>query len=166
MGTFSALLALCEGNPPVTGGFPSHHKGQGRGALMFSLICALNKLLSKHSWGWWFETPSRSLWRHCNGQPVAHRPVNCDPLHAKKYVIPVYFSVTKHYWLPYLTHFGNRKWNACEANISRGYFSGTWHKSLPKLIMAYLTDAPLSRWAKICSKLEITQLQYQCLVIE
>ena len=23
MGTFSALLALCEGNPPVTGGFPS-----------------------------------------------------------------------------------------------------------------------------------------------
>ena len=26
----------------------------------------LNKRLSKHSWGWWFETPSRSLWRHRN----------------------------------------------------------------------------------------------------
>ena len=26
----------------------------------------LNKPLSKQSWGWWFETPSRSLWRHCN----------------------------------------------------------------------------------------------------
>ena len=26
----------------------------------------LNKWLSKHSWGWWFETPSCSLWRHCN----------------------------------------------------------------------------------------------------
>ena len=25
-----------------------------------------NKRLSKQSWGWWFETPSRSLWRHCN----------------------------------------------------------------------------------------------------
>ena len=25
-----------------------------------------NKRLSKRSWGWWFETPSRSLWRHCN----------------------------------------------------------------------------------------------------
>ena len=25
-----------------------------------------NKWLSKHSWGWWFETPSRPLWRHCN----------------------------------------------------------------------------------------------------
>ena len=40
-------------------------KGQWRGALLFSLIC-LNKRLSKQSWGWWFETPSRSLWRHCN----------------------------------------------------------------------------------------------------
>ena len=27
----------------------------------------LNKRLSKQSWGWWFETPSWSLWRHCNG---------------------------------------------------------------------------------------------------
>ena len=26
-----------------------------------------NKRLSKHSWGWWFETPSPSLWRHNNG---------------------------------------------------------------------------------------------------
>ena len=43
----------------------SPNKGQWRGALMFSLICALNKRLSKQSWGWWFETPSRSLWRHC-----------------------------------------------------------------------------------------------------
>ena len=24
----------------------------------------LNKRLSKQSWGWWFETPSRSLWCH------------------------------------------------------------------------------------------------------
>ena len=26
----------------------------------------LNKRLSKQSWGWWFETQSRLLWRHCN----------------------------------------------------------------------------------------------------
>ena len=26
----------------------------------------LNKRLSKQSWGWWFETPSSPLWRHCN----------------------------------------------------------------------------------------------------
>ena len=42
------------------------HKGQWRGALMFSLICILNKRLSKQLWGWWFETLSRSFWRHCN----------------------------------------------------------------------------------------------------
>ena len=26
----------------------------------------LNKRLSKYSWGWWSETPSRPLWRLCN----------------------------------------------------------------------------------------------------
>ena len=26
----------------------------------------VNERLSKQSRGWWFETPSRSLWRHCN----------------------------------------------------------------------------------------------------
>ena len=43
----------------------SPHKGQWRGALMFSLICASNNWLSKQSWGWWFEMPSRLLWCHC-----------------------------------------------------------------------------------------------------
>ena len=62
METFSAFLAFCAGNSPAN----SPHKGQRRGALMFSLICALNKRLSKQSWDWWFETPSRSLWRYCN----------------------------------------------------------------------------------------------------
>ena len=38
MESFIALLALCEGNSPVT--VDSPHKGQWRGALMFSLICA------------------------------------------------------------------------------------------------------------------------------
>ena len=59
---FFALLSFCTGNSPV--------KGQWRGALMFSLICALNKRLSKQSLGWWFGTPSRSLWRHCNVMSV------------------------------------------------------------------------------------------------
>ena len=39
-------------------------KGQWRGGLMFSLICALDKRLRKQSWGWWFEPPSRPLWRN------------------------------------------------------------------------------------------------------
>ena len=43
METFSALLAICAGNSPVTVHWSpvnSPHKGQWRGALMFSFICA------------------------------------------------------------------------------------------------------------------------------
>ena len=39
----------------------SVHKGPWRGALMFSLNWTWI-----NGWGWWFETPSRLLWRHCN----------------------------------------------------------------------------------------------------
>ena len=53
----------------VTGGFP--HKGQWRGAFMFSLLYQhLNKSLGKQSRRRWFETPSRSLWCHCNDKLV------------------------------------------------------------------------------------------------
>ena len=54
----------------------SPHKGQWRGVLMFSLICALNKWFSKQSWGWWFETPLRSLWRHGNEMIYADRSLS------------------------------------------------------------------------------------------
>ena len=43
----------------------SPHKGQWRGALMFFDL-RLDKRLSKQSRSWWFETPSRPLWHHCN----------------------------------------------------------------------------------------------------
>ena len=32
----------------------------------------LNKRLSKQPWGWWFETPSWSLWRQCNAVGGQH----------------------------------------------------------------------------------------------
>ena len=44
----------------------SPHKGQWRGALMFSLICIWINGWVKHSWGWWYVTLPRPLWRHCN----------------------------------------------------------------------------------------------------
>ena len=62
--TFSALLSLCEGNPPVTGGFPSQ-RPVVRGFHNF-LDLRLNKRLSRQSRRRWFETPPCSLWRHCN----------------------------------------------------------------------------------------------------
>ena len=44
----------------------SPHKGLWRGALVLFYDQRLSKRLSKQSWGWWFETPSCPLWRHCN----------------------------------------------------------------------------------------------------
>ena len=67
MEAFSALLALCVGNPAATHGFPSHRPVKRSFDVLFEL--RLNKRLSKNSWRRWFETSSRPLWRHCNGNP-------------------------------------------------------------------------------------------------
>ena len=68
METFSALLAICAGNSPVTGEFPAQRPVTRSFDAFFDMH--LNKLLSKQWRGWWFETPSRPLWRHvmlCRG---------------------------------------------------------------------------------------------------
>ena len=64
METFFAWLTFCVGNSPVTGEFPTQRPVTRSFDVFFDL--RLNKQLSKQSWGWWFETPSRSLWRQCN----------------------------------------------------------------------------------------------------
>ena len=64
METFSALLAICAGNSPVTGEFPAQRPVTRSFDVFFDPD--LNKRLSKQSWVWWSETQSCSLWRHCN----------------------------------------------------------------------------------------------------
>ena len=64
METFSALLAICAGNSPVTGEFPAQRPATRSFDAFFHL--RLFKRLSKQSWGWWFGAPSRPLWCHCN----------------------------------------------------------------------------------------------------
>ena len=64
-GNISALLAICTGNSPVTGEFPTQRP-------VTRSFDAPDKRLSKQSWGWWFETPSCPLWHHCND------PTPCD----------------------------------------------------------------------------------------
>ena len=51
MKTFSALLALCE-------------------SVFFDLH--LNKWLNEQPWGWWFETPTWSLWRIVMSDYILH----------------------------------------------------------------------------------------------
>ena len=64
METNSALLALCAENSPVPGEFPAQRPVTRSFDVYFDL--RPNKRLSKQSWGWWLETISCSLWRHCN----------------------------------------------------------------------------------------------------
>ena len=70
METFSAFLAFRAGNSPVTGEFPAQRPVMRSFGVFFDL--RLNKRLSKPSWGWWFETPSSPLWRHCNAYFTHH----------------------------------------------------------------------------------------------
>ena len=51
-------------NSPVTGEFPAQRPVTRSFDVFIDL--RLNKRLSKRSWGLWSETPSHSLWRHCN----------------------------------------------------------------------------------------------------
>ena len=56
METFSALLVLCEGNSPVIGEFPWQRS-----------VMRCFDIFFKQSRRMWLETPSHSLWLHCNG---------------------------------------------------------------------------------------------------
>ena len=64
METFPVLLAICAGNSPVPGEFPTQRPVTRSFDVFFDLH--LNKRLSKQWWGWWFETLTRPLWRHRN----------------------------------------------------------------------------------------------------
>ena len=66
METFSALLAICAGNSPVTGEFPAQ-RPVARSFDIFFDLC-LNKWLSKQSRGQWFDMPPYPLWRRCNAK--------------------------------------------------------------------------------------------------
>ena len=84
METFSALLAICAGNSPVPGEFPTQRPVRQSFDVFFDLC--LKKWLSKQSWGWWLETLSHPLWRHCNciswfffsGECDGEQPVTLD----------------------------------------------------------------------------------------
>ena len=75
METFSALLAICVGNLLVTGEFPAQRPMMRSFAVFFDLH--LNKWLSKQWRGWWFETLSHPLWRHCDADWPHSTDVRC-----------------------------------------------------------------------------------------
>ena len=67
---FHATGLLCG---EFTGEFPAQRPGTRSFDVFFDL--RRNKQLSKQSRGWWFDTPSLSLWRQCNSL--------CDPRNSR-----------------------------------------------------------------------------------
>ena len=91
METFFALLALCAGNSPVPGEFLAQ-RPVTRSFDVFFDLCP-NKRLSKQSWGWWLETLSCSLWRHCN----AWWKITCINMDQRHQSLKIVASVWKRY---------------------------------------------------------------------
>ena len=97
---FRVTGPLREGNPPVTSGFPSQKSLTRNFDVFFDL--RLNKRLSKESRRLWFETPSCSLWRHCNDHENYRFAVTKPPeemllQHLKGYIVDdivLHFIVT------------------------------------------------------------------------
>ena len=81
METFSALQAICAGYSPVPGEFLPQRPVTRSFDVFFDL--RLNERLSKRAWGWWFETLSRPLWRHCD-EVTTYRPFSARPLYEVK----------------------------------------------------------------------------------
>ena len=74
LSTFSASLAFVRGihRSPE---FPAQRQVTWSFEVFFDM--RLNKRLSKQSQGWWFETFSRPLWRHCDVEQCNGRINSC-----------------------------------------------------------------------------------------
>ena len=92
METYSASLAFCGAE--FTGEFQAQRPVMRSFDVFFDL--SLNKRLSKQSRRRWFETPSRSLWRHCN------------------YKCMLWYLCNKHTWREWSTVYQRIwQWNRC-----------------------------------------------------
>ena len=87
---------------------------------VFYDLC-LNKQLSKQSWGWWFETLSRPLWRHRNGDIILRWMAHIL-IYDKSTFYPVMtlcFKAESYYLKQILTKFYERLWYNLWVNTLR-----------------------------------------------
>ena len=59
---------------PFTGEFIAQRPVTRSFGVFFDL--RLHEWLSKQSWGWWFETPSCTLWRRCDAKHITVSLIN------------------------------------------------------------------------------------------
>ena len=76
-GNIFRVTGLSCGEFTGPGDFPTQRPVTRSFDVFFDLH--LNKQLSKQPWGWWFETPSWSLWRQCNGRWINYSYLTIGP---------------------------------------------------------------------------------------
>ena len=123
MKTFSALLAICARNSPVTGEFPAQRPVTRSFDVFFDLC--LNKRLSKQWWGWWFVTPSHLLWHHCSNVSTTRACVTIDTLHKPHNALENY-PTSHHSVTEMLTHVHISVTDQCSVVFMLG---ALWHES-------------------------------------
>ena len=96
MESYSALLVLCVGNSPVTGELPTQRPVIRSFGVFFDL--RPNKWFSKQSWCWWFETPSRSLWRHYDDFEAMRYIILSDGMDEKLHISSEIWESTQLYY--------------------------------------------------------------------
>ena len=145
METFSALLAMCAGSSPVPGDFTTQRPVTRSFDVFFDL--RPNKRLSKHCWGWWFETPlSCPLWRHRNvlATQLAMASATMDLFHSRDIfrslhvdyqlvlILAIYFQYLKQrgYFCWNLMSYKILKWNKSSKSLKAVLWNAMWRCSL------------------------------------
>ena len=141
METLSTLLAFCERNPPVTGGFPSQ-----RASNTGDVFChgSPNELLNKHSSWWWFEYVKHScdMCSMCNSMRlslICWQQTHFLWFEYGCFIIPRVFVVARIGALFMLTR--------------QGLMGITWLQSEPRLERKQLTHWPLRQAGVIFKEL-------------
>ena len=96
------------------GEFPSQRPVTRSVDVFFDL--RLNKRLSKQPWGWWFETPSWSLWRQCNELEM-HMLIHGVITVMIIQVSPSGISVKLLNWILFQLLYFCLKWNSKNTNL-------------------------------------------------
>ena len=86
-------------------------------AELYFFDLRLNKRLSKQSWGWWFETLSRPLWRHRNVKP--NIPEHCFEIGM---AVPIIFFCSYVFFHCLSPHSGGQGLNKTPGVVKNNYW--------------------------------------------
>ena len=171
METFSALLAICAGNSPVPGEFPTQRPVTRSFDVFFDLHP--NKRLSKQWWGWWFETPSCSLWRHRNAMsgrglmsPTVFPLISVEMIGPNNIIAAlnyrydmvktIHFAVCYFIILSYTWHHWPRKWK-----VGKLFFRVYNLTTTLAWCVCWTVINPITHWIQWCGAMPVNRWVWQ-----